>query len=91
MWINVSIECIKTVKLLSKIHGINVGTTPSNLNLYIAHGYAGKFRGILDEVAIIAAVLSEDDVKDVMNTGFNEIATVTPNGKLATTWGNIKR
>ena len=63
----------------------------SNLNLYIANGYAGKFRGILDEVAIIGAVLSEDDIQNVMDNGFDDVAAVSAPGKLATTWANLKR
>ena len=66
-------------------------STPSELNLYIANGYAGKFRGILDEVAIIGAVLSEDDINSVMDNGFEGVAAVEATGKLTTTWANLKR
>lgn len=66
-------------------------SSPSDLNLYIGHGYAGKFRGILDEVAIIGAVLSEDDIQNVMDKGFEGVAAVDATGKLATTWANLKR
>ena len=66
-------------------------SSPSDLNLYIGHGYAGKFRGILDEVAIIGDVLSEDDIKNVMNSGFDGVAAVDVTGKLTTTWANLKR
>ena len=64
---------------------------PSNLNLYIGNGYAGRFIGILDEVAIIASPLEEDDIQRIMDNGFDELADVVPSGKLATTWGNLKR
>ena len=63
----------------------------SDLNLYIGHGYAGKFRGILDEVAIIGAVLSEKDIKDVMDNGFEVVSAVSVADKLTTTWAKIKR
>ncbi len=66
-------------------------SSPSELNLFIGNGYAGKFRGILDEVAIIGAVLSEDDIKNVMNSGFDGVAAVDAVGKLTTTWANLKR
>lgn len=66
-------------------------STPSNLNLYIGHGYAGKFRGILDEVAIIGAVLSEADIKNIMDNGFDGVADVSALGKLTTTWAKLKR
>ena len=66
-------------------------STPSALNLYIGNGYAGKFRGILDEVAIIREVLTENEIQDIMNSGFDEVAPVKPAGKLTTTWSNLKR
>ena len=63
----------------------------SELNLFIGHGYAGRYIGILDEVAIIGAVLTEDDVQKIMDNGFDELADVAPSGKLATTWAKLKR
>lgn len=66
-------------------------STPSDLNLYIGHGYAGKFRGILDEVAIIGAVLDEADIQNIMDSGFEGVSDVSAPGKLTTTWAKIKR
>ncbi len=63
----------------------------SELNLFIGHGYAGRYIGILDEVAIIGAVLSEDDIQKIMDNGFDELADVAPSGKLTTTWAKLKR
>ena len=63
----------------------------SDLNLYIGHGYAGKFRGVLDEVAIIGAVLSEDDIMNVMDNGFEGVSAVSVTDKLTTTWAKVKR
>lgn len=64
---------------------------PSNLNLFIGHGYAGKFRGLLDEVAIISDVVGEDDIQDLIENGFDDVAAVSVAGKLTTTWGKLKR
>ena len=63
----------------------------SELNLYIGNGYAGKFRGIIDEVAILNVVLSEGEIQNLMNNGLESVADVSANGKLATTWANLKR
>jgi len=64
----------------------------SDLNLLIGDGYAGKFRGIIDEVGIFNVVLSEDDIENIMNNGLaNAVTAVSPSGKLATTWGGIKQ
>jgi hypothetical protein len=64
----------------------------SDLPLLIGDGYAGKFIGIIDEVAIFNVVLSEDDINSIMLNGLeNLITAVSPSGKLATTWGGIKQ
>ena len=64
---------------------------PSGLNLFIGNGYAGRFIGILDEVAIIGAVLSEDEIKRIRDNGIDEVFDVAPSGKLTTTWAKLKR
>jgi len=49
-------------------------------------------QGIIDEVGIFNNALSEDDVKAIMQKGLEQTALmVEPSGKLASTWGNIKR
>ena len=64
---------------------------PSSLNFYIGHGYAGKFRGILDEVAILDVVLNEEEIQNIMEVGLDEAFDVSPNGKIATTWAKLKQ
>jgi len=50
-----------------------------------------KYFGLIDEVAIFNAALSEDDINTIMTKGLqNSVAAVSPKTKLATTWGNIK-
>lgn len=66
-------------------------STPSALNLFIGNGYAGKFRGIIDDVAIFNVVLSEDEITQIMEDGLEEAFDVSPNDKLTTTWANIKQ
>ena len=66
-------------------------SSPSALNLFIGHGYAGKFRGIIDEVAIFNVVLSEDDIESVMENGLKGAAAVSPAGKLTTIWADLKQ
>lgn len=64
----------------------------SDLPLLIGDGYAGKYIGVVDEVAIFNVVLSEDDIKNIMLNGLENIITaVSTSGKLATTWGGIKQ
>ena len=49
------------------------------------------FHGIIDEVFIFPIALPLDDIKTIMNQGFKSLAAVSPSGKLATTWGQIKK
>ena len=66
-------------------------SSPSNLNLLIGSGYAGKFRGIIDDVAIFNVVLSEDEITQIMDDGLDASFAVSPSDKLTTTWAYIKR
>jgi hypothetical protein len=49
--------------------------------------------GAIDEVAIFNALLEEDDVLNIMEKGLESFveASVSPSGKLATTWAKIKK
>jgi len=44
----------------------------------------------IDEVAIFNKVLDTDDMKALAENGLETITVVTPIGRLATTWGQIK-
>jgi hypothetical protein len=66
-------------------------------NLLIGAGLPPSyfFKGILDEVAIFNKALSQDDINNIMTNGLklalNLGAAVSPSGKLATTWGRLKK
>lgn len=68
----------------------NIPITPSDLELWIGGDDFGRptdhFPGKIDEVRLYDKVLSEADIKRVMDTP----ADVEPQGKLTTTWGRIK-
>ena len=53
-----------------------------------------RFRGMLDEIAIFNAVLTEEDIMDIAQNGLSILldtgTSVQPSGKLSTTWGNLK-
>ena len=54
----------------------------------------GYFKGIIDDVAMFSAILSEADLKTLMEEGVGKVLGVAPvesTGKLTTTWGNLKR
>ena len=49
------------------------------------------FTGVLDEVGVFNTPLSDNDMKSIMNNGLEEAAAVSAIGKLATTWGRVKK
>ena len=53
------------------------------------------FNGILDDVAIFNKALAQDDIENIMTNGLklalNLGAAVSPSGKLATTWGRLRK
>jgi hypothetical protein len=58
-----------------------------------AHAPGEPFGGLIDEVAIYHAALSQDEIKDVMSNGadLSGVGTAVESvGKLTTTWGSIK-
>ena len=54
-------------------------------------GAGWDFSGVLDEIAIFNAALSEDDLTTIMEDGLEKALDVSPVGRLTTTWGHIKR
>ena len=52
---------------------------------------AGYFMGIIDEVAVLASALTEEDIREIMEVGLNElILPVESSGKLPTVWAEVK-
>ncbi len=54
-------------------------------------GGSRQWQGLLDEFIIFNTVLSEDDIKSVMNDGIEGGLAVDPKEKLAVTWGSLKK
>ncbi|MCY4402931.1 MAG: LamG domain-containing protein [Candidatus Poribacteria bacterium] len=54
---------------------------------------AGRFgNALIDEVAIFSVALEQSDIESLMNDGFEQTLTaVEAEGKMATTWGNVKQ
>jgi hypothetical protein len=64
-----------------------------NVNIGADSGNRWFFNGLLDEVALIKAVLTEAEIKDIMNEGLERvlgITAVSPTSKLTATWGSVK-
>jgi hypothetical protein len=52
-----------------------------------------SFKGLIDEVALFKAVLTEDDIKKIMTGGLERalgIVAVSPASRIAATWADVK-
>ena len=68
----------------------NIVTTDQELR--IGRGDpGGYFTGIMDEVGLFKAALTEDQIKEIMEKGLQIALAIEPNGKLSTMWGAIKQ
>lgn len=54
----------------------------------VAHVY--DFHGVIDEVVIFNVALTGDDIKNLMENGLKRALPVSPKGRLAGGWGEIK-
>ena len=67
---------------------------PLLIGIYLATGQHGQwgafFGGIIDDVAVFNAALSDDDIETMMDEGLEAAANIEPSGKLATIWATIK-
>lgn len=62
-----------------------------NGNYNSADGGLGEFvEGIIDEVVLLDEALTADEIKNFMEKGLKNIIVVSPSGKLAQTWGELK-
>jgi len=48
------------------------------------------FQGIIDEVVIYSRALSAEEIQMLLAKPLNEVLSIEPRGKLATTWGELK-
>lgn len=65
-------------------------STPGMLRFGVRVGGGNPFRGILDEVGLFNVAISNDDINNIIANGLSPKNTVSPLGKIAYTWGNIK-
>lgn len=65
--------------------------SPGPLNIGDCPNYPYAVNGIIDEVAIFNVALTQDEIIEVMENGLANALAVAPVGKLAATWGSIKK
>ncbi len=60
-------------------------------SFHIGGRLGSSFEGFVDEVGVFEAVLSQADIKSIMENGLEvRVFAVSPASKLATSWGKIK-
>lgn len=73
----------------------NHGRSDFNVNIGgcgVWDGSGNWFTGAMDEVALFHAPLTDNDITDLMNNGLTALGVaVEPAGKIAVTWGALKR
>jgi hypothetical protein len=51
---------------------------------------ARPFTGLMDELSLWKKALTQDEIKILMEEGMKALLAVSPEGRLATTWGGLK-
>jgi len=64
--------------------------SPGPLNIGDCPNYPYFVKGIIDDVGLFNVALTADDLKTVIDKGLAIFLAVSPSGKLATKWGEIK-
>lgn len=70
----------------------NIGGTivPNSDVLWLGRGAGPFLAGRMDEVRISNIARSEQEIRELMNKGIEGVLAVSPQAKLATTWGHLK-
>lgn len=82
------------------INGDKAGTLSANTKtltewkqeqIFIGTSWSNnKHRGLIDDVGLFNAALSQDEIKDIIANGLSDVLAVKPIDKIAATWGGIK-
>jgi len=88
----------KDIKLFvngAEVFSTGCTTEPLTSSDPLTFGYTGSFhtyfKGLIDDIGIFKAVLTDAEIKNIMEKGLKKIFTaVEPSGKLAISWGSIK-
>ena len=82
---------VNGVKESEKKIDYDVMVTPKTVLIGNLGDHTLFFGGKIDEVAIFSVALDEKSIKEISTKGFSTVLAVSPKGKLATVWGDIKQ
>ncbi len=71
----------------------NIGgdIVPNDVSVWLGRGSNPFLNGYMDEVRISNVVRSQKEIQRLMNAGIEGVLSVSPDDKLAISWGKIKR
>lgn len=78
---------------LGGVSSISASDSTVTIGAPNSNGWGTGFNGLIDEVAVFNVALLEEDILTLMKKGLKKtlITAVSPSGKLATTWADIKQ
>ena len=78
---------------LGGVSSISASDSTVTIGAPNSNGWGTGFNGLIDEVAVFNVALLEEDILTLMKKGLKKtlITAVSPSGKLATTWGDLKQ
>lgn len=82
---------VNGVKESEKTIDYDVMVTPKTVLIGNLGDHTLFFGGKIDEVAIFNVAIDEKDIKQISTKGFSSVLAVSPKGKLATVWGDLKQ
>ena len=74
----------------SRLHNENTTVDTLGIGARIDNGPTEFFNGGIDQLVVFSVALTADEIETIFESGLGDVLTVTPNGKLATTWSALK-
>ena len=77
-------------KYWSRLHDENTTVDTLGIGARIDNGPTEFFNGDIDQLVVFSVALTSDEIETVFKSGLGDVLTVSPKGKLATTWSTLK-
>ncbi len=74
----------------SRLHNEDTTVDTLGIGARIDNGPTEFFHGDIDQLVVFSVALTDDEIETIFEDGLGNVLTVSPTGKLATTWGTLK-
>jgi len=85
------IDGVFSTTLTGITQSIPVSSNGLDIGRRFGAGSVEYFNGLIDDVGVFNVALTVNGINDIMSKGLAGIAAISPSGKLATTWSEIKK